>query len=74
MINLAMNQTLGRTILTATTVFIVVFILYVWGGAGIHGFAWCLLIGCVAGTYSSIYIASPILAWALGSVQSKVRA
>ena len=74
MINLAMNQTLGRTILTATTVFIVVFILYAFGGAGIHGFAWCLLIGCVAGTYSSIYIASPILAWALGSVQSKVRA
>ncbi len=70
MVNLAMNQTLGRTLLTATTVFIVVFILYAFGGAGIHGFAWCLLIGCVAGTYSSIYIASPILVWAFNSTQA----
>jgi SecD/SecF fusion protein len=74
MVNLSLNQTLGRTILTATTVFIVVFILYAFGGAGIHGFAWCLLIGCVAGTYSSIYIASPILIWALDRVQGKIKA
>jgi SecD/SecF fusion protein len=74
MVNLALNQTLGRTILTATTVFIVVFILYAFGGAGIHGFAWCLLVGCIAGTYSSIYIASPILIWALNRVQGTVKA
>jgi SecD/SecF fusion protein len=74
MVNLSLNQTLGRTILTATTVFIVVFILYAFGGAGIHGFAWCLLVGCVAGTYSSIYIASPILIWALNKVQGTVKA
>ncbi len=74
MVNLALNQTLGRTILTATTVFIVVFILYAFGGAGVHGFAWCLLVGCVAGTYSSIYIASPILIWALNRVQGTVKA
>lgn len=75
MVNLALNQTLGRTLLTATTVFIVVFILYAFGGEGIHGFAWCLLIGCVAGTYSSIYIASPILVWALDRVQAgRIRA
>ncbi len=69
MVNLALNQTLGRTILTATTVLIVVFILYAFGGAGVHGFSWCLLIGCIAGTYSSIYIASPILIWALDRAQ-----
>lgn len=74
MVNLALNQTLGRTILTATTVFIVVFILYAFGGAGVHGFAWCLLVGCIAGTYSSIYIASPILIWALNRVQGTVKA
>ena len=74
MVNLSLNQTLGRTILTATTVFIVVFILYAFGGAGIHGFAWCLLVGCIAGTYSSIYIASPILIWALDRVQGTVKA
>jgi len=73
MVNLALNQTLGRTILTATTVFIVVFILYAFGGAGVHGFAWCLLVGCVAGTYSSIYIASPILIWALNRVQGSIK-
>ncbi|MFO0976313.1 MAG: protein translocase subunit SecD [Planctomycetaceae bacterium] len=74
MVNLALNQTLGRTILTATTVFIVVFILYVFGGSGIHGFAWCLLIGCIAGTYSSIYIASPVLIWFLGDAKDPGRA
>lgn len=74
MVNLALNQTLGRTILTATTVFIVVFILYVFGGSGIHGFAWCLLIGCIAGTYSSIYIASPVLIWFLGDAKDQGRA
>jgi SecD/SecF fusion protein len=74
MVNLSLNQTLGRTILTATTVFIVVFILYAFGGAGIHGFAWCLLVGCIAGTYSSIYIASPILIWALNRIQKTAKA
>lgn len=65
MINTSLNQTLSRTILTSLTVFIVVLIMYIFGGAGIHGFAWCLVIGCIAGTYSSIYIASPILVWAM---------
>ncbi|MFN9719906.1 MAG: protein translocase subunit SecD [Planctomycetota bacterium] len=73
MVNLALNQTLGRTILTATTVLIVVFILYAFGGAGIHGFSWCLLVGCIAGTYSSIYIASPILIWALDRAQGTAK-
>jgi SecD/SecF fusion protein len=61
MINLTVNQTMSRTILTAFTVFLTVLILYVLGGEGIHGFAFCMVIGSVAGTYSTIYIASPLV-------------
>ncbi len=74
MINTSLNQTLGRTILTTLTVFIVVLIMYVFGGAGIHGFAWCMVIGCMAGTYSSVYIASPILVWAMNRSLGSVKA
>jgi SecD/SecF fusion protein len=62
-INLSVNQTLSRTILTSLTVFMTVFILYVWGGQGIHGFAFALFVGVIAGTYSTVYIASPVLLW-----------
>jgi SecD/SecF fusion protein len=74
MINTSLNQTLSRTILTSLTVFIVVLIMYVFGGAGIHGFAWCLVIGCIAGTYSSVYIACPILVWATNRKVGAVKA
>jgi SecD/SecF fusion protein len=74
MVNLSLNQTLARTLLTGTTVMIVVLIMYIFGGAGLHGFAWCLFVGCVVGTYSSIYIAAPILVWAMDRVQGSVKA
>jgi SecD/SecF fusion protein len=61
LINLTVNQCLGRTLLTAFTVFITVVILYVFGGEGIHGFAYCMVIGSIAGTYSTVYIASPLV-------------
>jgi SecD/SecF fusion protein len=61
MIDLAVGQTMGRTILTSLTTFIVVFILFGWGGDSIHAFAFSLVIGVVAGTYSTIFVASPIL-------------
>ncbi len=61
MINTSINQTLGRTILTSLTTLLVVVILYVLGGAGIHGFAYALVVGVVVGTYSSVFIASPVL-------------
>src|SRR5262249_26925642 len=61
--NAAINQTLSRTILTSLTVFIVVLILYIVGGEGIHGFAFALVVGVVAGSYSTIYIATPIVLW-----------
>jgi len=55
--NDSINQTLSRTILTSATVFLVVAVLYVFGGEGIHGFALAMLVGVVTGTYSSVAIA-----------------
>ena len=67
LINTSINQTISRTILTSGTTLMVVLSLYFLGGEVIRGFAFALLIGVVAGTYSSIYIASPIiLAWTPG--------
>ena len=61
MVNDALNQTLSRTILTSFTAWIVVVILYLFGGEGLHGFAFALVVGFLSGTYSTIYIATPIL-------------
>jgi SecD/SecF fusion protein len=66
MVNDSVNQTLSRTILTVFTVFIVVVVLYIWGGEGLHSFAFAFLVGVVVGTYSSIYVASPALLWLSG--------
>jgi len=60
-INNSINQTLSRTILTSGTVLFVVLCLFLWGGSVIHDFAFALLVGIITGTYSSIYVASPIL-------------
>jgi len=59
--NASINETLSRTILTSATTLIVVVALVVLGGGVIHDFAFALLIGIVVGTYSSIFVASPIL-------------
>ena len=67
MINASVNQTLSRTILTSFTLFLVVAILYAIGGDGIHDFAFALVVGVFVGTYSSIYIASPLLYWLSGT-------
>ncbi len=63
MVNTSLNQTMSRTLLTSITTLIVVLILYAIGGEGIHGFAYCLVLGVIVGTYSSIFIASPVLVW-----------
>ena len=60
-VNDALNQTLSRTILTSLTAWLVVLVLYVLGGEGLHGFAFALVVGFISGTYSSIYIGTPIL-------------
>jgi preprotein translocase subunit SecF len=56
-INLAINETLSRTILTSLTVFLTLLALYIFGGAVISDFAFAMLVGTVVGTYSTIYIA-----------------
>ena len=61
LVNRSINQTLGRTVLTSVTTFLAVVVLYLLGGRRIHSFAFIMLIGIVVGTYSSIFIASPIL-------------
>ena len=60
-INLAINETLSRTILTSLTVFLTLLALYIFGGAVIHDFAFAMLVGTVVGTYSTIYIACTIV-------------
>lgn len=60
-INTSINQTLSRTILTSVTTLVVVAALYFLGGEVINDFAFVLMIGVIVGTYSSIFIASPIL-------------
>ena len=62
-INESITRTLARTTLTSLTTFFVVFTLFAYGGEIIHAFAFTLLIGIVVGTYSSIFVASPILLW-----------
>ncbi|MBD3166376.1 protein translocase subunit SecF [bacterium] len=60
-INISINETLNRTVLTSVTTLIVVLILYLAGGAVIHDFAFALLAGVFVGTYSSMFVASPVL-------------
>jgi len=60
-INTSVNQTLSRTLLTSLTVFMVLIILFIFGGAVIHDFTFALLVGTVAGVYSTVFIASPIV-------------
>jgi SecD/SecF fusion protein len=61
MINDSVNQTLSRTLLTSLSVWLVVIVLYAIGGEGVHLFAFVMVVGVIVGTYSSIYIASPLL-------------
>ncbi len=60
-VNTSLNQTLSRTVITSLTTLIVVLVLYIMGGEVIHDFSFALIIGIVIGTYSSIFVASPIV-------------
>ncbi len=59
----SVTRTLSRTTLTSLTTFFVVLTLFAFGGEIIHGFSFTLLVGIIVGTYSSIFVASPILMW-----------
>jgi SecD/SecF fusion protein len=63
MINDSVNQTLSRTLLTSLTTFLVVVVLYIGGGSGVHLFSFVMCVGVIVGTYSSIFVASPLLLW-----------
>lgn len=76
-INRAINDTLSRTIMTSLTVFLTLLILFIFGGEVTRGFAFAMLIGVITGTYSSIFVAAPILVdfaknRALGEAEEKV--
>ena len=61
--NVSINQTLSRTIMTSGTTLLVVVSLFIFGGQVIHGFALALIVGIMIGTVSSIYVASPLALW-----------
>ena len=61
MVNQAINDMLARTILTSLTTLLVIVVLYIWGGQAIHAFAFTMLVGVIIGTFSSIFIAAPLL-------------
>jgi SecD/SecF fusion protein len=63
MINTSVTQTLSRTLLTSSTTIVAILLMFFLGGEGIHGFAYCLFVGIVVGTYSSIFVAAPVLLW-----------
>lgn len=62
-VNLSVNETLSRTILTSATVFFVTLAMNIWGTGVIRDFAFAMNVGVIVGTYSSIFIASPVLIW-----------
>jgi preprotein translocase subunit SecF len=69
-VNKAVNQTLGRTVITAGTALLSAIALFLFGGEVLHGFAFTMIVGIVTGTYSSVFIASAIVTfWRRGSVQ-----
>jgi len=59
-VNTAVNQTLGRTVITAGTTFLSVLALFLFGGEALRGFSFTMLVGVVSGTYSTVFIASAI--------------
>lgn len=70
-INRSINETLSRTVLTSLTTLIVVVVLFLYGGGVIHNFAFALMVGIITGTYSSIFVASPLLVYYQSFFQSK---
>ena len=70
-VNISLNSTLGRTIVTSLTTFVVVLSLFLFGGEVIKNFAFALIVGIIVGTYSSIYVASPVMMYFEKKVAAK---
>jgi preprotein translocase subunit SecF len=62
-LNLALNETLSRTIMTSLTTLIALFAIYWFSGPVVHGFAFAVIFGVLTGTYSSIYVAGATVLW-----------
>jgi preprotein translocase subunit SecF len=71
LVNISINQTLSRTILTSGLTFLTALALFLFGGPVLNGFAFALVVGIIVGTYSSIFIASPILIFWQNWVESR---
>ena len=69
LINSSLNSTLSRTINTSLTTFVVLLIIFIFGGEVIRGFMFALMVGVMVGTYSSLFVASPIM---LDTLKKKV--
>ena len=59
--NTSINETLSRTLITSTTTLLALLSIYIFGGAILKGFSFAMIIGVIVGTYSSIFVAAPIL-------------
>jgi len=57
----SINQTISRTLMTSFTTFVVVLVMFIFGGEGLRGFTFAIGLGVIVGTYSSIAIAAPVL-------------
>lgn len=73
-INMAINSTLSRTVITSLLTMVVVLILFLFGGSSIRGFAFALVVGIIVGTYSSIFIAAPVVYDLAKSLKSESKA
>lgn len=71
LLNLSVNQTLSRTFLTSGLTLVAVLCLFFFGGEVLRGFSFALMVGVLIGTYSSIFVASPILLWWQGVVEAR---
>ena len=63
LVNLSINQTISRTMITSLTTFIVVFIMWIFGGPEISDFVFVMMWGIILGTYSSVFLSAPFVAW-----------
>ena len=74
-INVAINQTLGRTIITSGTALLSALALFFFGGDVLHGFAFTMVVGIITGTYSTVFIAAAIVSfWRGGTARAAARA
>jgi SecD/SecF fusion protein len=73
-INMAVNSTFSRTLITSFTTLLVVLILFIFGGSAIKGFAFALIVGIVVGTYSSVFVATPIVSDLADNLRTNRRA